>query len=225
MGALAMPIAMVGSSLIGGLFGKKAQSSAAQLSPMEQQAATGISGSAGALTGAGQSLMSTGLPMTQAAGNYWTKLLSGNRQMMNTAVAAPRAAIQEQQRGTDLSLERSGVRGAVKDLARSENTRMAQGQIAGLTTGVQPMAAGMAGDLGTRTTAQGTSALGQAGNLWGGLLGQGFQNRTYARQQGAEAGQAAGGLIFDVLKGVNNWWTGRNTGGSTQPAGWSAGMG
>lgn len=201
--APAVPWMIKGGAMLGGaLFGKHAQSSAAKLSPMEQTGAGGIQSSATGLTQAGQGLYGAGLPAAQQATGYWSTLLRGNRAAMAQATAAPRAAITDQARGSELSLERSGVRGAVKDLAKGQIARDTGSQIAGLTSGVQPAAASALGELGTTLTGQGTQAMGTAGNLWGNLLGTGFAQRKYAREEGAQAGQQVGSLLYDLLTGT-----------------------
>lgn len=214
MGALAMPVAMLGSSVIGGLFGRSAQNRAAQLSPMEQAGFGGIQNAATGLGRAGNTLFGAGLPGAQQSMGYWSTLLQGNRAAMAGATAAPTAAITDQAQGMERNLERSGVRGAVKDLAKSQIAQDTGRQIMGLTTGVQPTAAQQLGSMGVSLAGQGTSAMANAGSLWGGLLGQGFAQRKYAREEGAQAGSAAGGLIFDILRGAYNQW---GWGGSGKP--------
>ena len=218
--APAMPWIAKGAGILGGaLFGKHEQNVAQQRSPEEQAALGGAQSSATGLTQAGQSLFGAGLPAAQQSTGYWSTLLRGNRAAMAQATAAPRAAITDQARGQELSLERQGVRGGIKDLAKAQITRDTGSQIAGLTTGVQPMAAQQLGTLGTSLTGQGTSAMGQAGNIWGNLLGAGANNRYYARGEGAQAGAGMGSLIFDLL---NTKW-GKGGGGTT--AGPLAGLG
>jgi hypothetical protein len=93
------------------------------------------------------------------------------------------------------------VRGAQKQVASGELARGRAAQIAGLTTGVQPAAADALGNLGTTVTGQGGSLMQGAGGIYSNLLGQGFQNRVYARGEGEKAGSAIGGFIFDALSG------------------------
>lgn len=187
---------------IGGIFGaKKAQKSAMQRSPEEQAALSGATNAAGGMTQLGQNLTGVGLPYVQNAGNYFNTLLGGNRAAMSLATAGPRASITEQGRGVEKSLERSGVRGGIKDLALAENARDTAAKTMGLTTGVQPGAADALSRIGAGLTGQGVTALSSGGSLYGNLLGQGFQNRQYGRQEGEKAGGAFGSLIADLLKG------------------------
>lgn len=219
-----IPLIATGVSAVAGHFAaKKAQAAAGQRSPEELAALSGVSGAASNLTRQGQGLTTAGMPAVQGATNYWSTLLHGNRSQMSLATAGPRAALTDQYRGAERGLERSGVRGGVGDLARAELSRQRAGQIGSLTTGVQPGAAGELGNLGTNLVGQGTSALQGVGDLYGGLLNQGYQNRVYARDQGQQSGKAIGSLIFDVLKGTAGAkWPGGSTKGQTND--WQTGI-
>jgi hypothetical protein len=205
----------IGGSLLGNWLGGKAAQSAMQRTPEEQQALAGGQAAAGGLGRQGAGLTGMGLPyagqsagMLGQSGNYWQTLLGGNRAAMAQATAAPRGAITDQYRGAERSLERSGVRGGVADLARAELSRDRAGKIAGLTTGVQPMAAeqlasvgGQMGQLGTTLTGQGTAALIGGGNTWAQLLRAGAENRFAGQQAGAQTASQVGGGIWDLLSG------------------------
>jgi hypothetical protein len=215
--APALPwIAKAGAGIIGGLLGKKAQSSAMKRSPEETAAIGGINTAAGNLTGIGGQLQQTGGDLTRQgaglikpAGNYYQTLLRGSRTAMQQAVAAPTAAITETYRGAERGLERSGIRGAARDVASADLNRDRASRIAGLTTGVQGAAAESLAGIGSQMTGQGISAMnaagnayGNAGNLYGGLLRSGTDNRRYGREEGSQMGGAIGGFLFDLLK---NW--------------------
>jgi hypothetical protein len=215
--APALPWIGKGAALIGGwLGGKKAQSSAMQRSPEELAALGGAQGAAGSLGRMGSSLLQggqqtlgQGTGMLGSAGNYWQTLLGGNRAAMSQATAGPRAALTDQYRGAERGLERSGLRGGVRDLASAELSRDRAGKIAGLTTGVQPFAAqqlaGVGSELGSLGTSQaglGVGAAGAGGQLWSRLLGEGFDNRRYGRAEGEHASTSIGSLIFDILSGL-----------------------
>lgn len=216
MGAIApaLPwIAKGAGALFGGLMSRRAQRGAMQRSPEEQAAMGGITGAAGNLNQAGAQLGQVGGGLVQAGQqalrgptNYYQTLLRGSRPAMAQAVAAPTAAITETYRGAERGLERSGIRGAAKDVASADLNRQRASQIAGLTTGVQPAAADALAGLGGQQLGLGIGAqqaaggmYGQAGNLYGGLLRSGTENRQYGRQEGAQAGQQWGGLIFDLI--------------------------
>lgn len=198
--APALPWIVKGGALLGGfLGGRKAQSSAQQRSPEELAALGGAQAAGSGLLTSGTQLTQAGLPGAQQAASYYSTLLGGNRAQMSEAVAGPRGAITDQYRGAERGLERSGIRGAQGDLARAELNRQRVGQIAGLTTGVQPMAAAGLADLGTNLVSQGGQRQAAAGSLYGSLLGQGAANRIYARGEGEKAGTSIGSFLFDIL--------------------------
>lgn len=201
---------------LGALGAKQAQKSAMARSPEEQQALAGAQGAAGGLTQAGAGLLRSGQATTEEGlagleqpSSYWSRLLGGNRASMAQATAAPRASITDIYRGAERGLERSGVRGAQRDVAKSELNRERASKLAGLTTGVQPQAAQQLADLagtraqiGAETTRTGASTAGQGASLFANLLGQGAENRQYGRAEGEKSGSSIGGMIFDVLSGV-----------------------
>lgn len=208
------------ASAIGGIFGgKKATSAAQKRSPEEQTALTGAQGAGSTLAAQGGNQFSTGTGLIQsgqtslaAPTGYFSRLLSGNRALQSQAIAAPRAAISDTYAGAERGLERSGVRGAARDEAKAELGRQQAGAISSLITGVQPGAAGALTSIGQTSIGQGTGIAGQgigatgaSGNIFSNLLGQGASNRVYARDQGQQFGSGFGGLIFDVLKGTGKF--------------------
>lgn len=198
----ALPWIGKGLGLLGGwLAGKKAQSSAQQRSPEELAALNAATGAGQGLMRQGSILTGTGLPAVQSSLGYYGTLLRGNRAAMSEATAGPRAALTDTYRGAERSLERSGVRGATRDLASAELSRDRAGKIASLVTGVQPGAASALSDIGTNLVGQGNTAFSNAGNLFSGLLGEGFANRKYARSEGEKAGSSIGSFLFDILSG------------------------
>lgn len=205
MGFLAPAIPWIikgGAALGGALLGKKSQSSAQQRSPEEQVALQGAQQAAGTLSQQGQMLTRAGMPSVGQATNYYQTLLRGNRGAMAQATAGPRAQITDVYRGAERGLERSGVRGAARDVASSELNRERASSIASLTTGVQPMAAAALGGLGTDLVGRGTSALQGVGDIYSNLLGQGANNRAYARAEGEKASKGIGSFLFDILSGT-----------------------
>jgi hypothetical protein len=216
MGFIAPFVPMIAGAIGGMIGGKKATASAQKRSPEEAMALGGAQGAGTALAGQGKSQFDLGTSMVNQgqatlAGptSYYQKLLGGNRALASQAVAAPRGAITDVYRGAERSLEQGGVRGAARDVAKGELGRQRAGQISSLLTGVQPGAAEALTGIGQTQTGQGAGvagqgigATGQAGNVFAELLGQGAENRQYARQEGQNFGSSFGGLIFDLLKGV-----------------------
>jgi len=201
--APAIPWAIKGGAALGSaLIGKKAQSSAMKRSPEEAVDVAGAQGAGRGLAQTGGQQIAQGQPQQQQAGQYYSTLLRGNRAQMSQAVAAPAAALTDVYRGASRGLEQSGVRGAARDVAQGELTRSKASQIGSLVTGVQPAAAAALADLGTTQVNQGLGATAQSGNIFSNLLGQGFQNRTYARGEGEKTGTSMGGFLFDIMSGT-----------------------
>jgi hypothetical protein len=212
-----MPFIPAIGSAIGGIFGgKKATAAAQKRSPEEATALAGGQAAGTALAGQGAGLYGTGTGMVRQGEttlaqptSYYQRLLSGNRALASQAVAAPRAAISDVYRGAERNLEQGGVRGAARDVAKGEIARSRASQISGLITGVQPGAAsaltgigqGQVG-AGAGIASTGVGATGASGSLFANLLPQGMANRQYARGEGEKFGTGFGGLIFDILSGV-----------------------
>jgi hypothetical protein len=191
-----IPLIAQGVGALGGaLAGKKATSMAQQRSPEELAALSGETGAANTLGTTGNSLVTQGRSMMQQPADYYSRLLGGDRAAMAEATAGPRAQLQEGYKGAQSQLATSGIRGAAKDQLSGNLMRQGASQIAGLTTGVQPAAAGALGSLGTTTLQAGAPMLSQSGNLFANMLGQGYNNRIQAQQQGQTTGNAIGSLI------------------------------
>src|SRR5262245_4556493 len=220
--AIAQGVGMLG----GAAAGKAATKNAQQRSPEELAALKGATDSAGQMMGAGSDLLGQSKNLFGQAGqlskqgintlqqpiNYYQSLLSGNRAAMSGAVAPAVAQITGNYRGAGRALEHSGLRGAARDVASADLNRQRVSQIAGLTTGVQGDAAkALAGmsemqinaanplyGAGTSLAGTGGSLYGNAGNIYGNLLGQGANNRAYARQEGEKTGAAIGAFARDL---------------------------
>jgi len=214
---VAIPLVMAAVSAAGSVASSKiAANAAAKRSAEEQKALGGAQGAAGDLAAAGKAQLAKGnetigqgLQTMAPAASYFGALLHGNRTLQSQATAAPRAGITDTYRGAERNLERSGVRGASRDVASAELGRQRAGQISSLISGVQPGAASaVAGigreqaGIGTQQASLGAPMLGQSGSLYGNLLGQGFQNRAYGNEQGAQIGRPVGGFLYDLLSGV-----------------------
>lgn len=148
----------------------------------------------------GQSLVQQGVPATQGALAYYSKLLNGSRATMQQAVAAPTRQITDTYRGAEKSLERQGVRGGVAQTALAELSRDRAASIAGLTTGVQGQAADRLATIGSDLTSQGMSGISGAASQFGSAAGQyGGQARDF-RQAGREDMQGVGYSLGELLR-------------------------
>jgi len=183
---------------VGGLAGKAATAMAQKRSPEELAALQGAQGVAGQARQAGGQLLQQGQQYLQQPGQYFQTLLSGNRAAMSQAVAAPTAQITGTYRGAQRALDQAGIRGAARDVAVADLNRQRASQIAGLTTGIQPYAAEQLTGMGQNMMGLAPGLIGQAGNIYGGLLGYGAENRRYGRSEGEKTASAIGGLARDV---------------------------
>lgn len=218
---------MAGQAIYGYIKNRQAAKAAKVAREQEQQAYGGAQGVSNQLTQSGTALTNMGLPGTQQVSSYYSTLLGGNRAQMSLATAGPRGAINDQYRGAENSLERSGIRGAQGDQAKAELNRDRAGRVAGLTSGVQPAAAASLADLSTSLMAQGGNRLGNAGSIWSRLLG----NRADAAR-GAEGTQqqtsaALGRTLFDILSYTYGQYGGKGAGtlAGKKPAWTNGGVG
>ena len=152
----------------------------------------------------GQGMVQAGMPATQSALSYYSKLLQGNRAMMSQAVAGPTAQITDTYRGAERGLERMGVRGGERATALAELNRDRASSIAGLTTGVQGQAADRLADIGTSLSGQGMAGISGAGSQFGsaaqGYGGQATDFRQAGRQDMAGMGYSLGELLKILTK-------------------------
>lgn len=198
------PLIAQAGGLAAGIFaGKAATASAQARSPEEQAALAGEQGSAGNLSKTGTSLIDESRPYISQPAGYYQKLLTGDRAAMAEATAAPRAQLREQGAGSQANLERSGIRGAARDVIGANINRDTASKVSALTTGVQPGAASALGSLGTDVLKTGAPMVGQAGNIYSNLLAQGNANRQYARTEGGKTGDAIGKLA--AMAGTVPW--------------------
>lgn len=217
MGPL-IPVGMAVGSAIASHYSKKSLlKQAKQLTPAEQAAQTGATNTANYLNEQGAGLIGEGRGHLNQAGDYWSRLLGGNRAMAAQATAAPRAQLTDVYRGALQSLEHSGVRGASRDRATAELTRDRASRIAGLTTGVQPMAAQQVAGVGSTQLGQGARMPAEAGNIFSSLLGQGARTREFGTQMAVygDANQQnqmaqVGGSLYDAF---SQWQGNRGTSG------------
>lgn len=190
--------------------GKAASAALRSQNQMIGQGSAALSGAANT----GGALNASSLPAFQQSVDYNSKLLGGNRAMMNQAVAAPAAQITSIYRGAQRGLERSGVRGGERDMAMADLNRERASKLAGLTTGVQGEAANNLGQLSTRGLAIGLNAQTEAANGFGNLAGQQGQNYRFAAGQQAEDMQGVGRGIGELFK----VWSNRRHGGVNAPS-------
>lgn len=181
----------------------------------EKAAMAGGMNSAGNLNQFAQQQAGFGQPLQASAAGYYQKLLNGDRASLRGAIAPEVAGITETYRGAEKNLERSGVRGAQRDVAKAEIGRDRAGKIAGLLTGQRAAAAGSLGEMGNTAVGNASTAYGNAGSIYSAMSGHaGAQVARNDANSGA-MGAALGKGVADALK---NWKPkAKGGGGSTAP--------
>lgn len=204
---------MAGGAIISKFAAKSATNSAMQRSPEETAALTGASSGADTLQKGGADSLATGKATQAPATSYFDTLLRGNRAQQAQATAAPTARITDVYSGAERGLEKSGVRGAARDVASADLTRNKAGAIAGLVSGVQPAAASALTSIGQTQQAQGASMVASGNNTYSGILGMGQQNRQKANEAGTSAASSIGSLATGAAKLYGDWYSGRTADG------------
>lgn len=203
-----IPAVTTGISAIGAYRNSKraGQASAAQDAALQQQM-FGL----GQAQRRGGGLYDQSLPMFQQAGNYYKTLLSGNRAAMNQATAGPAAQITSTYRGAQRSLLGSTIRGGARDTALAELNRDRAASLAGLHTGVQPMAAGALAGLGGQGMTMGLNSLLGASTGMNSAAGQFGTNMQLYGQNARQDMQGVGAGVAEILRAI---LANRGTGGS-----------
>ena len=208
----AIPLVSAGIGLVGSAIGKKkgGGGGATGGNPAIQAQSLAAMRGQGQLAGQAAGL---GAPNIGAAANFYQTMLRGDRASMALATAGPRAAITDTYRGAARGLQRSGLRGAVRDMATADLARQQSSDVSKLVTGVQPAAADALNSLGQQ-------AMGTASSAYGSLTGLGLEDRRiglegqkYSDQQSEKLWGNIGKLVTDGYGA----WTNRNKGGGAAP--------
>ncbi len=159
---------------------------------------------AGTITAANASSMTRiGTPLLTGTASLYARLLSGDRASMRSALTAPRQEITDIYRGAESSLDRSGVRGANREVASGTLARDEAGRLASLVPQARQQAMEGAGNLGLNLVTGGNSAISA---LMGNQTAQGqlaLQQRMYGDQQSSELGGNLSKLLLDFYTAYN----------------------
>lgn len=169
-----------------------------QQGPSQQESAmlVAITDIARMLQGQGQQLYNVGMPAYSQAIDYYRTLLGGSRGAMAAATGATKEAIRDQYKGAQGKVLSGYMRGGERDRALAELGRGEAGDIARITSGVQPMAAEalMGGGL------QGIGASGQFTSQAGSFYNTALTNITGSRIASDELGFKYDSLAVDQDK-------------------------
>ena len=221
--------AKVGGTALAGHFLSKKLGKPPALTQQGGQAQTGLFGNAGALQGAGQSLLAGGTAMRgagmaefnkggadlDAAGGYLRSIVNGGNAAATAAVAPQIGQITSAYRGAQSSLDRSGIRGAGRDVAEAEMGREKAGRISDLVIAQRPGAVAGLAQLaqgrqqaglnltgqGLQSSSAGLGAYGAASGPLGAIYGGEARRAEIGAANQAEIGKLFANIIFDMLKG------------------------
>lgn len=217
--AVWIPIAMSAAGTAYGMYSQhKAQSEASAAAQRAEKQFNDQYGENSAIgrdqRGVAKQLLGVGLPAAGRTAGYYSTLLGGDRAAMRAATAGPRGAIEDTYRGAARGIERSGLRGGSRDQALAELAREGAGKVAGLTSGVQPMAAEGLGNLAGSLIGQGGANLGNSAltgqsllSQAGSMFGTQTQNKWNQYAAGQQQIQQWGALLAQLLEAQR-----RNTG-------------
>ena len=178
------------------------------------QTGTGLLQTGAGLNAEGAGARGRGTAFLGQAAGYYAPILAGNRGAMAAALSPERAQITDIYRGASRGLDRSGVRGADRDLAEAELGRQRAGQLAGLAPvaragaaqaltgiGAQEQSTGLAlTGAGLQASGQGVAAKSAGADSVARVLGASQGRANAERGQEMALGQSTGGLLFDALR-------------------------
>jgi len=174
-----------------GASGKKASNAANKLAQQQLQLQQGQFGLAKQQMGLGNQALG-------GASNYWSALLSGDRNAAQNAVGPYASMIGSTAEGGRQAIQALTPRGGEQNLALAQNYNQAQNQIARLYAGMQPLAAQGLGQIGGQYLG---SAAGFNPNA---NIGAGAGIYGQEMQSAGQAGAGFGSLLFNQLNKARN---------------------
>ncbi len=148
----------------------------------------------------GRQLFNFGMPLLGQSADYYSRILTGDRGAMRSALAPETGAIRDTYTGAQRNLERSGIVGAQKDVASADLARQEAGQLGGLFPAARRSAAEALTGLGGTGVSGGVGATAGAGSLFNSLLsGQRLQGQADYEHSMA-AGENWGNILVDFYR-------------------------
>ena len=227
--AIAVPaIASIGSSVIGGMFGKSAQKKQAKLAQQQQAFQNQIAQQQLAqqqqIIGMAQPFMQGSQKALTDATNWWAPLMQGNNSAINQFLSPERRAINQGYQSAMTNVARFGPRGGgqVSSLLMGDLAR--QGQLSDLIFGARRQAVDATTQLGQMQGALGQGLFGlgnqsaqMASNT--GLRGFDLMNQTIMNPAGSEMLKNAGRGLADLFKPGGLLAPGSKSGGGSNRSG------
>jgi len=207
-----IPLIASGISAVGGAISAKKKSNA-QKKAMAADAPLRTAQTAGAQQQQqqGAQLFQTGMPLVQQSGDFYSRLLTGDRAALRSTTAPERSEITDIYRGAESNLDRSGVRGASRDVASANLARDKAGRLGNLAPMMRAGAAGSAAQLGLSASGAGQQGLAASMGSLDALMGRSLNQQQLQFQQGeananrsAQFGEDAGMMLTDFIKAYQN---------------------
>jgi predicted ATPase len=209
--AIAAGGAFAGSKLAGGGGGSKnSPGSSGSIDP-EIRRLLGIKeGQASFAFDMAKDLLPKSQQTMQAPIDYWMKLLSGDQQAMQEAIAPEAGRIISQYDTASKAVRELAPRSGQRAGSLSDISFRKLSDVASLTAGVRPKAADALSGLGGQQAALATALLSGSGSDLNSILqtllgtrGQDIQQSTANRQMWGDLGQGVGSIIASLLLGMN----------------------
>lgn len=189
-------IAPIAASIIGGIMSKqqsdKNRRQGQPLLDMQMQNAKELQPWA-------KQFLEQGAGAQGAVGNYYQKLLSGNRTDAMQAMAPEINSINSQNMGMVNASRELSPRGGMSSAQSSMIPWQNRGAVNNLLFSVRPMAAQGLGQLGGNMVSQGLGAMGLGSGMTNSMLNYGLQARQQNFDQGQQIGGALGGAYQNYL--------------------------
>lgn len=225
--AVAVPAIIQGASAIGAWWSNRKKNQAAkkerEMYSGPAMAGANILASTGTdFMRAGARTAGQGVNQLTTAGDYFRRIVNGNRAEMATALMPETSRINEMYTGANKGM--FNLRGPTKDRQLAENNRQRLSSLGQMIGGARGSAASSLGQIGSQLgqlglgeSAVGMSGMQGAGSIWSRLLG-GAEERGLASDLASErTGQATGNLLFSVLRNVNWGGGGGNNASAALP--------
>lgn len=210
----AIPLIVAGASVAGSVYQAK---KAGEVANAQKQLVGQQSALANEIAGFAQNQHSMAQPALSKAMQYYMQLATGNRGMINSALAPDRAALTDTYKGAEQGLLARTAPGPGRDRAIAELYRQRAGQLGLMPFQAKQSAIGNLGQIGQNLTSNALDAYGRAGSA---LTGASQSGANWQRAQ-SDASDRWGGVVSgsgDLAMGAYDWYR-RSRGGQGGMAG------
>lgn len=206
-------VAQLGAGIAGGLLGR---AGARQRTAEEKTAINDILGAnqlgfrrAEGLGGVADDFLSTGRESYQPAIDYWSKLLSGDRQTINEAVGPETTRIAQNYEGAKTAATQFAPMGGGRSQLLAEIPFQRGRDISALISSLRPEAAKQLSAIAQQLSAMGLDAeqiinsiMSGIGERGRGLLGYGMDERRFVSEESQKAAKAGSGIGTQLYEAI-----------------------